>query len=109
MTHPDHESRLRSLISDARPADWGLDAEDRCAIRWALDRIETLRDAARRDREPATLLDACRATLLFYGVQWTDAERQAWRNITGREEATTRILCDTIRAAIAAATKGATT
>jgi hypothetical protein len=104
-----HEFRLLAMLDPASLGHWDLNDEDKEAIRWALAKIETLRDHARRAQEPATLLDACRATLLFHGVKWTDSERQEWRNITHHEEATTRVLCDTVRAAIAAATKGGST
>jgi hypothetical protein len=103
-----HESRLRAMLDPTSLGRWDLNAEDRDAIRWALARIEVLQDHARRVQEPATLLDACRATLIFHGGRWSDDERQEWRNITHHEEATTRVLCDTVRAAIAAATKGET-
>jgi hypothetical protein len=102
-----HESRLRAMLDDSSLGHWDLNAEDRDAIRWALARIETLRDAACRAQEPATLLDACRATLIFHGERWTYEEQQEWYKITRHEEATTRVLCDTIRAAIAACPKRA--
>jgi hypothetical protein len=108
MSYDLHEFRLLAMLDDSSLGHWDLNAEDKDAIRWALARIETLRDRARRAQEPATLLDACRATLIFHGERWTSEERQEWRNITHHEEATTRVLCDTIRAAIAAAAKGGT-
>ena len=43
--------------------------------------------------------DATRAVLLFYTApRWTDTERQEWKSITGSDEATTKVLCDTMRA-----------
>jgi hypothetical protein len=55
--------------------------------------------------EPSTVLgDALRLVLLFHaGGPW-DAERQReWLRITGTTEATTKVLCDHIRAALALA------
>lgn len=50
------------------------------------------------------LLAACKAALLFHGAaHWTIEEKTKWWNITQRSEATTKILCDTIRKAIAEA------
>lgn len=49
------------------------------------------------------LLDACRAVLLFHAVEWDEDKRTEWKAITGESEATTKILCDHIRNAIAKA------
>lgn len=39
-----------------------------------------------------------KAVLMFYGTtQWREAERAAWAKLTGRGEATTRVLCDLAR------------
>ena len=36
--------------------------------------------------------------LLFYTAShWTDIERREWKRITGSDEATTKVLADTIR------------
>ena len=51
--------------------------------------------------------DALRAVLMFHdGTTW-DAERRAeWKRITGSDEATTKVLCDHVRAALAFASEG---
>jgi len=50
------------------------------------------------------LLAACEATVLFYNAAyWTEAEAARWRQLTGTEGATTKMLCDMHRAAIAKA------
>lgn len=52
----------------------------------------------------ASALYALRAVLLFHGDGYWSAERRAeWVRLTGRPEAITRALCDTVRAALAAA------
>jgi hypothetical protein len=39
-----------------------------------------------------------RAVLLFHrGGPWTEADRYAWRGLTGEDEATTKVLCDLAR------------
>ena len=39
-----------------------------------------------------------RAVLLFYQApEWDDAQRLEWEDITGESEATTKVLCDSIR------------
>lgn len=48
------------------------------------------------------LLKACKATLLFHGAgHWDDEKRLEWLNLTGHSEATTKVLCDFVRAALA--------
>lgn len=43
-----------------------------------------------------------RAVLMFHGAtQWGDAERVAWIQLTGRGEATTRVLGDLARRVLA--------
>lgn len=47
---------------------------------------------------------ACLATLLFHeGGEWDRERQRVWLAMTGHEEATTRILCETVRAALALA------
>ena len=54
-----------------------------------------------------TLPAALEAVLLFHsGGPWNDAKNQRWRLLTGHDEATTRVLCDTAREALEAAPKG---
>jgi hypothetical protein len=39
-----------------------------------------------------------RAVLMFYrGGPWTGADRAVWRELTGEDEATTKVLCDLAR------------
>jgi hypothetical protein len=52
------------------------------------DEIERLRKLAR-------------AVLLFHGApSWTEKEKREWCELTGSQDATTRILCDLARAAL---------
>lgn len=47
------------------------------------------------------LRTALRAALLFHsGGEWDDAKRQQWQELTGSTEATTKVLCNTVRAAL---------
>ena len=47
------------------------------------------------------LLDACNAVLMFYRAgQWTRDDGIAWKKLVGADEATTKVLCDFVRAAI---------
>lgn len=58
--------------------------------------VERLREE--RDRARAAL----RLPLLVHGAgPWTEERREEWRSITGTDEATTRVMCDTIRALLA--------
>jgi hypothetical protein len=61
--------------------------------------------AAQRAAEAAPiLLGAVTAALLFHSDSpWTPEKRTDWRELTGSDEATTKVLCDTLRAAQAAA------
>lgn len=97
-----HESRLRAMLKDGEAdamAHWDLDAADKSAIRWVLDQIEGNPEA--RHPIPVELLRACEATLLFHrGGEWTDDDRLNWVSYTGMPFATTRVLCDTVRAAV---------
>lgn len=46
--------------------------------------------------------DALKAVLLFYRAgPWDDAVRSDWTYLTGKTEATTKALCDAVRAALA--------
>jgi hypothetical protein len=50
------------------------------------------------------LLAACEAMLLFHdAAPWLPDRQAAWERLTGQEHATTRALCDFVRAAIAKA------
>jgi hypothetical protein len=102
-----HEFRLHAMLANDGVGRWDLNDEDRAAIAWALAKIEGKRAA--EPPQAATLLEACRATLLFHADgPWDEAKQGEWFNITQHPEATSRILCDTVRAAIARAEKGGT-
>ena len=47
-----------------------------------------------------TLRDALKLVLLFYVGVWSPANRQKWKDITEKYEATTKIMCDHIRSAL---------
>ena len=48
--------------------------------------------------------DALKAVLLFHsGGEWDSLRRAEWAALTGSSEATTKVLCDTVRAALAKA------
>lgn len=50
------------------------------------------------------MYEALQATLLFHSASPWDCEKQnRWRELTGKDEATTRALCDLVRAALAKA------
>jgi hypothetical protein len=50
-----------------------------------------------------------RAVLLFHsGTPWTDEKRQLWAALTGRREATTKVLCDVVREIRAEAERAST-
>jgi hypothetical protein len=69
----------------------------------SMDRLaETaLRVKADRDR----LLAVVQLPLMFHsGRPWSELDRRRWQEITGTEEATAKVMCDTIRDAIAQAT-----
>jgi len=51
----------------------------------------------------AALIAALEAVLLFHSVDWTAAKIVMWEEITGTAEATTKVLCDTARTALAKA------
>ena len=52
-------------------------------------------------RNEQEMMAALMAVLLFHGGgEWTDAKRREWKALTGEDEATTKTLCDTVRAAL---------
>jgi hypothetical protein len=54
----------------------------------------------------ATLEAALEAVLLFHDANvWDLPKRAAWQTLTGQPEATTKVLCDTVRRALQAATQ----
>lgn len=50
--------------------------------------------------EIARLRTALRAVLLFYRPNWTPERQAEWEALTGQNEASTRTLCDVVRAAL---------
>lgn len=55
-----------------------------------------------RHTERVTYRLALEAVLLFHeGGEWDASRRAAWTLLTGQEEATTKGLCNTVRAALA--------
>jgi hypothetical protein len=50
-----HEGRLRAMLDPDSLADWGLNDEDRDAVRWALDAINRLK--AERDEIRSELIN----------------------------------------------------
>jgi hypothetical protein len=56
----------------------------------------------RREAVIDALVAALRLPLLFHGGgDWTEERRAEWKALTGSDEATTKVMCDTIRAALA--------
>lgn len=45
-------------------------------------------------------IDALKLVPLFYTINWTPEKKAEWLRITGSTEATTKVLCDHVRAAI---------
>jgi len=60
-------------------------------------------DEPRYSSKPSyDLEDALRAVLLFHSTgEWDEPKRTEWRRITGTNEATTKVLCDHVRSALA--------
>lgn len=60
------------------------------------------------DTEPTYgMRNALRAVLLFYaGGPWTQDRRDEWRRLTGSTEASTKVLCDHARSALAIGAAG---
>jgi len=55
-------------------------------------------------KENTALLEALEAVLMFHaGGQWDADKRNRWQVLTGHEEATTKVLCDFVRAALTGA------
>lgn len=54
------------------------------------------------NRPPPNMAEALHAVLLFHsGDRWDTEKNARWLLLTGSEEATTKVLCDTVRAALA--------
>jgi hypothetical protein len=74
------------------------DLDDRLAVR--RDQVRGLRERAEAlEAQVAALARGCEATLAFYAIPW-DPKR--WKELTGSDEGTTKVLCDFIRAALRA-------
>lgn len=49
-------------------------------------------------KRPPTVAELAELVLLFHGGgQWSDDKRARWRELTGHDEATTKVLCDVAR------------
>ena len=79
-------ARLRELLEMARTTDFETEEQHE------LDRLLWL-------KAPALLraVEALELPLLFYTTDWSSAIDR-WEQITGTREATTKIMCDHIRA-----------
>jgi hypothetical protein len=54
------------------------------------------------ESEPSyDVYDALQLVLLFHSPDWTPEKRAEWLRITGSKEATTKVLCDHVRSALA--------
>lgn len=51
------------------------------------------------------LEEALELPLLFHGLGWSPEDAARWKEITGQREATTKVMCNHIRAAIASKDK----
>lgn len=49
------------------------------------------------------MAEALKAVLLFYAVDWTSERAAEWTRLTHSDDATTKALCDSVRAALAKA------
>lgn len=57
--------------------------------------------AEQLERENARLREALELPLTFHsGSPWDAVKERRWLEITGSEEVTTKVMCDTIRAAL---------
>lgn len=60
-----------------------------------------LRHIAEQGAKIERLREAVEACLLFHdAAEWDAGKRLAWHRLTGSSEATTKVLCDTARAAL---------
>lgn len=58
---------------------------------------------SRRLRDIVRLQWAAELVLRFHsGAEWSDHDRELWKRRTGRDEATTKVMCDFLRSALAA-------
>jgi hypothetical protein len=54
--------------------------------------------------EPSySITDALKLPILFYTIDWTPEKKAEWLRITGTSEATTKVMCDHLRSALAIA------
>lgn len=75
---------------------------------WLQGKASLIVDFRQLQKINVDLLDACKATLLFHrGLEdWNTDGAPTWAKLTGGREATTKGLCDCIRAAIDQAEEG---
>ena len=90
-TIPERIARLAGLVSStARDEQTALEGKVAAESR-----------LAEAEAENARLREACRMVLLFYNTgYWTKANADEWASVTGEIDATTRVLCDTVRRAL---------
>ena len=85
----EHLSRLRAMA--APESKWDLSPNDTRAIEAAIDTMPNPR-----------LVTALEAVLLYHcGGAWDEAKKHRWWSITHQQDATTKTLCDHIRAVLA--------
>lgn len=76
-----------------------MQAESARQLNTAIDQLGATALRIRDERDE--LAKACRDVLLFHsGSHWTPDVRRYWKELTGEDEATTRTLCNTVRAAL---------
>lgn len=73
-------------------------AEMRVDVRQAVTLEQLAAKIEQANEQRRGLIKAAKATLMFHqGGPWSQANREAWLELTGREEASTRSLCDFVR------------
>lgn len=87
---------MTAIITEA------MQAEQTRQLNASLDQLGATALRIRDERDE--LAKACRAVHLFHsGSHWTPDVRRYWTELTGEDEATTRTLCNTVRAVLAKA------
>lgn len=80
-----------------------LQAAIRTLVEFAWTAVQSQTLPTQISADAPTAISALEATLMWFNESnWDDAKRQKWERLTGNKEATTRVLCDCVRAAIAA-------
>lgn len=104
----DHEDSVRALIKRPTGKQESVYAHYECA-KQAFDNLrrdlDLPTDVALRDRTVyqafQDMTKALDAVLIFHsGTEWDASRRAAWKRCTGSDEATTKVLCDTVRRAL---------